>query len=290
MERTRLRAYMAIRVGCLLMAQIVAIHAMAAPPPAVVCPENKPEIPELSRGEVYSGVPFKPGERAEYEVRYFGALAGYGSLEVLNPVKHNGAWHRSYQAEAKTGDWYKLIFVAHDKLSAISRPFDFAIAKFYMEQDEGKLFSKRFRQKKWLDFDHNNCVVREKIAVPDKKEKYVDVPLEYGAIDALGAVYKLRTYDYKLKQTERALIYTSEKNWWLEATPIAFEKVKVPAGTFEAVKLRLQTFIGKELQQRGDLYVWIDIKSPSRTMLQIEGEVKIGSVNMKLVEFKPGQG
>ena len=92
---------------------------------------------------------------------------------------------------------------------------------------------------------------------PDDEEN--DFDLEYGAVDALGAVFLLRTKNYKLGKIERFMVYTSEKNWWLEAKPVAFEKVKVPAGTFDTVKLSLKTYIGRELQQKGDVIGVMDL-------------------------------
>jgi hypothetical protein len=88
-------------------------------------------------------------------------------------------------------------------------------------------------------------------------------------------------------KTERYLVYTSEKNWFLEATPMGDEDVVVPAGTFKATKVKLRTFIGKELQQKGDVFVWI-AKDKNRTLVQVQGEIKIGSVYMRLSKYTPG--
>ena len=62
----------------------------------------------------------------------------------------------------------------------------------------------------------------------------------------------------------------------------------MPAGTFKAVKLKLQTFIGKDLQQKGDVWAWIAAEHPGRPLVQIQGEIKIGSVWIKLHRLKTG--
>ena len=288
-KRTLLRPGHAFWRALTTMVCIGAANVSLAKDNKYVCPPAAPAPAKISRSKVYEGVPFQAGEKSQFELRFYGALVGYASIEVKNPIKHQGMWHRRFSAEARTGDWYKLIFVAHNKIQAVSRPWDFAISKFYLEQDEGKMFGKRFQQKKWLEFDHDHCVVHEKIQVPDKKAKLKDNVLQRGAIDSLGAIFRLRTLDYQLDKTRRELVYTSEKNWWLEATPVAFEKITVPAGTFDAVKLKLQTFVGKDLQQKGDLFAWIDQKTPDKPLLQLEGEVKVGSVSWKLVKYKSGR-
>ncbi len=100
----------------------------------------------------------------------------------------------------------------------------------------------------------------------------------------------MRTIKLEVGKPVRAPVYTSEKNWWLEVSPLKIEKIKVPAGTFKAMKVQLQTFIGKEMQQKGDVFAWIAVDHPARPIVQIEGEIKIGSVWLKLQKLKPGKG
>lgn len=254
----------------------------------VVCEKSYPPPPEMSRLDVYASTPFKPGEVSVFEVSYMGIKAGYGTINVYPPRMHKGVWHRIFNAEAKTGDWFKSVYIATYKIEAISRPWDYGVSKFYIERDEGKIFSRRQLEKKWLDFDHDACKTHEKVRVPDQPDKETDNDLEHGAIDALGVVFRMRTKDFRIGKIERELVYTSEKNWWLEAKPLQFEQITVPAGTFDTVKLKLQTYIGKELQQKGDVYAWIDIKTKERPLVQLQGDIKIGSVWVKLHQFTPG--
>ena len=226
------------------------------------CPENPEPAPDLPRSDTYKGMPFQPGEEARYVLKY-GLLrvhVGYGFLRVMPPAKHilpvakkNGSvileprWHRVFSAEAYTGDWYKMIFAAHDKMQAFSRPWDFGVTKFYISQNEEKPFVRRFHAEKWLDFDHVSCKVNERMVDHKKKrEKNTEHFLQPSADDALGALYKLRTYKWELNKTERILVYTSEKNWWLEATPIAIENIKTAIGNHKAFKLAVKTYLGKE--------------------------------------------
>lgn len=254
----------------------------------VVCPSPLPKTPKMERADVYKASPYKAGESSTFEISWAGLKAGYGTLDVRKPQKWRDAWHRVFHLSASTGDWFKAVFVAKEEVEAISRPWDGGISKFYMEQDEGKLFSRPFQQKKWLDFDHDKCKVHEKTEKPGVKVEEKDFDLAYGAMDSLGVVFSLRDRTYKMGVKERAPVYTSEKNWWLEAEPVAMEKVTVPAGTYDTVKLKLQTFIGKDLQQKGEVYAWIATGTPEKQLVQVQGEIKIGSVWMKLHQYKAG--
>lgn len=257
--------------------------------PEFTCEKNYKIPSKISRSDVYKGMPFNQGEVSKYELRYFGALAGYGTISVKKPTKYNGLWHRVFHAEASTGDWYKLIFVANDSLSSVSQPWDFGIAKFYMKQDEGKLFSKRLLRKKWLDFDHKNCKVQERTEEKGKADQESTYDLKPGSIDTLSILFYVRTLNFELGKKIRAPVYSSEKNWFVELEPLQFEKIKTDAGEFDTVKMKVQTYIGDDLEQKGDVFMWIDRLTPSRPIVRIEGEVKMGSVKLELVDFKPGQ-
>ena len=65
--------------------------------------------------------------------------------------------------------------------------------------------------------------------------------------------------------------------------------MEVEAGKFKAMKLKLQTFLGEELQQQGDVYMWIATEHPARPMVQIEAEVKVGTFWMELASFRQGK-
>lgn len=272
------------------------------------CPKPDPEknAPNWPRSKTYEGEPFAPGEEARFSLKYgaLKVLVGYGFLRVGKPVKQSitvgvdkdgkpeiaGRWHRVFTAEAYTGDWYKMIFAAHDKIQSFSRPWDEGASKFYISQDEEKPFVRRYHREKWLDFDQVNCQVDERENVyHKKKEKQGQFFLQPGATDAMSAFFRLRSLKFELGKVERFLVYTSEKNWWLEARPIVEESLKTPIGEFKAMKTEVHSYLGQELQQKGKLYVWIAHEHPNRPILKIEGEVTFGKIYLELDQFKPGR-
>ena len=253
----------------------------------VSCPSPLPVTPtNMARSDTYKSTPYKSGEVSEYAVSWMGMLAGYGTIEVQAPQKVDNVWQRSYHVEARTGDWFKGIYTANDSASSVVRPWDEGATKFYVEQQEAKFLGGSFTLKKWLDFSHDRCKVFEKVEHSKSGKETAERDLQYGALDAIGAVFKLRTFNYVVGKVERSLVYTSEKNWYLESSPVGVEAVTVPAGTFQAMKVKLRTFLGKEMQQKGDVFVWIANDAP-RTLIQVQGEIKIGSVYMRLSKYTP---
>lgn len=249
---------------------------------------TKKITPITQKDDAYLNLPYNAGETAVYKVSYMGVFVGYGHMFVQEPVKYKGNWQRVFLGQANTGKWYRALFEASDRIMAYNRAEDGAITKFYIKQDEGKIFTKRFKQQKWLEFDHSNCEVHEIIAREGKPIKRENSVLSPGAKDTLGVVYHLRELKYEVGKPQNVLVFSSQKNWWLEATPLATEEVTVPSGKYLSDRLKLQTYIGKELQQKGDVTIWIARDHPNRPLVKIEGEIKIGSVKIELDKFTPG--
>lgn len=255
---------------------------------ALACPKG-PGLPQVaSRQEVYAKTPYREMEAARYQVKYFGILVGYGNLDVKPARKHQKQWVQVLQASGATGDWYSAIFVAKDRVEALSNPLTFAASHFFIDQDEGKMFGSRLQRQKWINFVHEGCMAGEKVEEKDKPTKEGSYEFGHGSLDVLSAAFWLRTHQYQVGKPVRIPVYTNEKTWELVAEPVAIETVTVPAGVFKAAKLKLTTYIGSELQQKGDVYVWIAQDRPERPMVKVMGEIKIGSVEMLLEEYKAG--
>ena len=272
-----------ILLGCLLWGQAFGQTGEEAPPK---CP---PPIarPALASFETYRDTPFKAGENAIYEIRYAGLLVGQAQMKVNPPVLYNDRWHRQFILDVKTSEDHYTLYRIHDVMEAISDPHDFRIAQFTLKQDEETLFSKHFRQIKFLEFEHGRCKVREMIQQPNKAEKVEEFDLVAGAKDSLGVLYYLRTKPARLETTVRTLVYSSEKNWWLQSVPLVEETVSVPAGEFATTKFQLTTYLGKELQQKGNVFIWI-AQTPQRPVVMIQAEVAIGSLWLELARYEPG--
>ena len=248
-----------------------------------------PTTTSVPAAQVYRGLPYSPGEREEYAVSYMGLPTGYARLEVRPPTLWEGLWHQVYEADVRTGKWYRMIFVGHDSILAYSRPAAGAASHYFMEQDEGRMLGKRTHRHTEVHFDQGKCTATETIQEPDKAPQVEQMEVDSGVMDTLSATFRLRTFDYQPGESVRLPVYSSHKSWWLEAEALAREEIEVPAGVFSTIKLRLHTYLGDALQQKGDLQVWIAVDRPERPMVQVDAEVRIGSLQLKLIHFQPGK-
>lgn len=302
-----MRLVLGLSYTLLMSSQIEADSKPSSPnekisPPPCAAAEAPPL--ELERKQVYAGVPFQAGEVARYTLKY-GALkvhVGYGFLRVQPPTRFEiaarrsgdqaqkiNAWHRVFEAEAYTGDWFKMIFVAHDIIRVLTRPWDQGASHFYLNQDEEKPFVRRFKTESWISFDHVLCKAQVRTVNHKKKtEKEEEFFLEPGASEALSAFYRLRTLSFASSKPESFTIYTSEKNWRLVATPLKKEQLETPLGKFETQKLQIQTYLGQDLQRKGDLYIWIAVDRSARPIVKIEADLGFSSVYLEIDQYKEG--
>ena len=253
------------------------------------CSKYQAAFTVAKKNQVYQHQNFSQGEEQYFDLFYSGIFVGYGKLEVKEPIQHAGVWHNVFAAIANTAPSYEMIFRGSEKMMTYSLPGSFSVSRFKLEQDEEKILGDKYIAQKWLKFDHNKCYVKEILLEEGKKQKIRRFDLMPGATDILSSFYQLRTKKFKLGKKENLLIYTSEKSWWAEATPQKTEELEVPAGKFKALKVSMKTYIGKVAEQKGDMFVWLGVEHPSRPIVKIKGEVKIGNIELELRKFVPGQ-
>lgn len=279
---------------CLALLLVVAMmptaHAREAKGESgAICPPQRPQGPQVALQDVYRGMPFQPGERASYKVRYMGVYAGFGELEVAPAANNDGSWYRAFRAYARTGDWYRGLYAGQGSVLALSRPWDFGAFGYWFEQDGRPMLSKRWSKQKVLKFEQDACKVAEYTTRPGEPRQTEEVALSYGAKDILSVIYFLRTKDYVIGRVERTQIYVSGKNMWLEAEPVAVETLKVPAGRFEALKLELQAYFEGKPVRKTRVELWIPQAHPQRPIVRVEARIKIGHLILELTQFTPGR-
>ena len=268
---------------------VSSIAARADHDSAAVCPEPRSSVPPVSLEDVYRDMPFQPGERARYSVAYMGLPAGFGVMAVDPPANTGGRWQRAFRVQAHTGDWYRRVYDGEGSVLALSRPSDFGATAYWYEQEGQSLLAKRTHRKRVLTFEQDACKVIEYTKRTGKRAHTEEVALSYGATDMLSALYYLRTKDYEIGKVERRLLYASGKNLWLEADPVAYETLTVPAGTFKALKLKLRAYFREEPLRNRNVEIWFLPDHPHKPIVRADAQMKIGHVRLELLEFVAGK-
>ena len=224
-------------------------------------------------------VPWRVGERAEYEVRFSGARLGTGSMEVMGivPIRGKDAWHTMFRLKGGT-----FFYKVNDVFESWSDVTNYTSLRYHSDQEEGG----RERVKQYEIFP-DRAVYIEKTAKGDnatKEQASVDEPLDDGSF-----LYFIRTVPLEVGQT-----YTFNRYFRPDRNPVTIkvlrkERVKVPAGEFDAIVIQpiIKTRSGSLFSEEGEAQVWL-MDDPSRIMLQMKSKLKIGSINLHLKSYRPG--
>jgi hypothetical protein len=100
--------------------------------------------------------------------------------------------------------------------------------------------------------------------------------------------YFFRAFPIKVGSKLESDVFVSKKVWKLTVDVLAQEKVKVPAGTFDCLKVKPEVSLNGVKETKGQMIIWVtndDRKMP----VKIQSEIPLGKVNAVLTKFKEGK-
>jgi hypothetical protein len=171
------------------------------------------------------------------------------------------------------------VFPVDDAVQSVFDPLLMQSLSYSLRESFGK--KKRLRV---ADFDHakRTAVCRlnedppETLAIPD--------PVQ----DGLSLLYVLRTKeDLTTGRRMDIDVVDSGKNWTVEVSVLAREKVATLVGEFDTIKIRTYPKYQGVFAGKGEVFLWItddDRKVPVR----MKSTLKVGSFVFELADMKPG--
>lgn len=243
-------------------ASLLAVVAALTAPPGV------PQAP--------MEVPWRVGERAEYDIRFTSARVGTGSMEVMGivPIRGREAWHTQFRL--KGGNFFYKVNDVYESWTDIT---SLASLRYHQDQ-EGSVD----REKKFEIFPDKQVFIEQtgKGAFATMEQESVKNPLDDGSF-----LYFIRTVPLEVGKT-----YTFHRYFRPDRNPVTIkvlrrEKVRVPAGEFDAIVLQPIIKTRGIFSEEGEAQVWLS-DDPSRIMLQMKSKLKIGSINLYLKSYRPG--
>jgi len=224
-------------------------------------------------------VPWRVGERAEYEVRFTSARVGTGSMEVMGivPIRGKDAWHTQFRLKA--GNFF---YKVNDLFESWTDVANFTSLRYHADQES----TSGDRVKKYEIFPDRGIFIDEtaKGEWIGKEQPSVSQPLDDGSF-----LYFIRTVPLEVGQT-----YSFDRYFRPDRNPVTIkvlrrEKVRVPAGVFDAIVIQPIIKTNGIFSENGEAQVWLS-DDPSRIMLQMKSKLKIGSINLYLKSYRPGSG
>ena len=226
--------------------------------------ETAPEI---------ASVPFGPGERSTFEVRFGAIKVGSGSLEMtgVEKVRGRNAWHTQFTVQGGT-----FFYRVNDRYQSWIDTENLRSLMFIRQIEEGQR-----RRTQSFEIIPERGIYIERTRQKTETEKTVAEPLDEGAF-----LYFVRTIPLKVGET-----YDFNRYFIPDRNPVRLhvlrkERITVPAGTFNAIVVRPVIKTTGIFSEKGQAEVWLADDS-TRKLLQVKSRLSFGSLNLFLTSYTP---
>jgi len=218
-------------------------------------------------------VPFGVGERMEYDVRFGSLKVGRAHMEVvgLDNLRGRSAWHTAFWVQGGN-----FLYRVNDVYESWMDAETLSSLRFVQElQEGGRDTERRF------EIYPERAVFVQTSKKPAKEEKSVSQPLDDGSF-----LYFIRTIPLEVGQT-----YDFHRYFRPDRNPVRIrvlrkERIRVPAGTFNAIVLQPVIKTKGIFSENGHAEVWLS-DDDRRIMLQLKSKLSFGSLNLFLKSYVP---
>jgi hypothetical protein len=218
-------------------------------------------------------VPFVTGESLAYSVKFGFLRVGSGSMYVKGHavVRGQNTIHTLFRITGGT-----MFFKVNDLMQSWIEPEKFASLRFHQDIAEGG-----YKANRRYEFFPE----RKSYTENDKPEKpSVESPLDDGSF-----LYFIRT-----QLLEVGKEYAYDRYFDPEANPVRIkvlrkEKIRVPAGEFDAIVLQPIIKTSGIFSEGGEATIWLSDDS-RRMVLQLKSKLNFGSLNLYLLRYRLAEG
>lgn len=218
-------------------------------------------------------VPFGPGERAVYEVRFGVLRAGTGTMEVrgIVPIRDRSAYHTVFTLRGGT-----FFYKVNDVLESWIDVETLSSLRFARDLEQGS----RDREQQFEIYPER------RVFVETSSESGAEQPSVANPLDDGSFLYFIRTVPLTVgEELEFNRYFRPDRN------PVRVrvdrrERINVPAGSFDAVVLKPTIKTKGIFGEGGQAEVWVS-DDDRRVVLQIKSRLSFGSITMQLRSYTP---
>ena len=218
-------------------------------------------------------VPFGPGERMEYDVKFGALRVGSAHMEVvgLDNLRGRPTWHTAFWVQGGN-----FLYTVNDVYESWMDAETLSSLRFVQSLEEG---GKEIERK--FEIYPERGIFIQTSKKPPKEEKTVTQPLDDGSF-----LYFIRTLPLVVGQT-----YSFDRYFRPDRNPVRIsvlrkERIEVPAGTFDAIVLQPMIKTKGIFSENGHAEIWLS-DDDRRIMLQLKSKLSFGSLNLYLKSYFP---
>lgn len=217
---------------------------------------------------------FGVGERLEFSITYGPLVAGEAVMKIEEITKYND--HKCFRlvSTAKSNKFFSLFFNVDDRVESLMDVYGLFSLHFEKHLREGK-----YRADKYVDFDQE-----QHLAFADGDT----IPIQEYVQDALSSLYYVRTLNLKVGNSVFVENHSDKKNYSLEVKVLKREKIRVPAGEFDCLKIEPMLRASGIFKHKGKLTVWLT-NDRFKIPVLMKSKVAVGSIASKLKKYTLGK-
>lgn len=219
---------------------------------------------------------FAPGEETVLDVTFLGLPTGEGRIVVGDAA--GDVWPVIFQAKTRGVVGFIDIrehFVTYwDAVARLTRGSDLRAYEVGDYHQDTQRFDRASRQAT-LTVQRKGRTSRQTIAIaPDVQ-------------DLTSAFMWLRLQPLAPGDRYELPVVASNKPFTLVAEVLEREAVDAPAGTFQAVKLKVRTQLDGKFSTKRDTFLWLS-DDPRHVLVKASADFAVGSIVAKLKAYRPG--
>lgn len=217
---------------------------------------------------------FAPGEKLVYEVRVMSVLAGHASLEVDNFMKLDGRPCYPIVARATAAFPFRTVYRVDDVQTSYFDTVDFLTWKFENEVHEGGYYAHNLELYDQLG---------HKLMRRHNEEKPEEIDIPAFDQDIISCFYYFRLLPLEVGKKYAIPTTSGGRNYKLFTRVVDRERITVPAGTFECLRLKPMVKYETVFRNKEDIDLWVTADD-RHIPVRVKSAIIIGSLDIVLLE------
>ena len=223
-------------------------------------------------------VPFLPGEKLVFEVKWKFIPAGEAVLEVLPLETISGVKHYHFVMKAKTYKYIDPLYKVRDRIDAYTD----------LKMTYSKLYKKKNRGRRKKDIVVNFDLEGQQAQYSKNGKKRKPISIKPGSFDPLSVFYAFRFFNLKENTVLEVPVTDGKKCVMGKAKVIKRETIVVESGTYDTylVEPDLKHIGGVfKKSKNAKLRIWVTADA-RKIPIKVESEVIVGSFVAELISAK----
>ena len=223
-------------------------------------------------------VPFLPGEKLVFEVKWKFIPAGEAVLEVLPLETISGVKHYHFVMKAKTYKYIDPLYKVRDRIEAFTD----------LKMTYSKLYKKKNRGRRKKDIIVNFDPEKQQAQYSKNGKKRRPISIKPGSFDPLSVFYAFRFCSLKENTVLEVPVTDGKKCVMGKAVVIKRETIVVESGTYDTylVEPDLKHIGGVfKKSKNAKLRIWVTADA-RKIPIKVESEVIVGSFVAELISAK----